>query len=981
MITGKFFMVNGQAKVFPPKPPSPPLSSLSAMTIGGQGDPHLYITVSSLDSKNRISTKTIAQWGDNKPGVSGNNELQLLNLQTSTDTIKVYYTNKAYGNAKVISNIRVVYNTVSTIYDATTKVTAGPVNLNILKIGSGANAYLNFEMSWSNINNIIKLGGAIVPILKRVAESNGKLWNGGDGALWDGFGKALAPYGLSRSDFETGIGVQNIEEELVLTEDEANFLTASAENFTQNGSIFDNLQNLGENGEGDNAAIEDWDPTHTEVLTVLANPVGLEGAVANIIGTTTTDAPTTTTTDAPTTTTTDAPTTTTTDAPTTTTTDAPTTTTTDAPTTTTTDAPTTTTTDAPTTTTVEPTTTTTASPGEDPYYQKVELLLHANNTINDGFGNLRFPDSSIQNRICAAQGQANITTSEIDQSPVGSGCIYLNGSAAMLALDTGLNAGTDDLTFEFWGKIVGSTDGNFASPEGNIITMDTGYGWDKRIHIYRANINPYGPAIYQVRMSMQISGFSGLTNIWSADITPYINQWAHYAISRTSGVTKVFINGSAVTLGTAPATSEPWDVWATTANFVSDNIAWNFPGTNSNFHYIAMPLFGWSYDKVVGLVDEVRYTVGIGRYSSSFSPPTTAFPDTGPIIGPNSPTNLSTTGGDQQVSLSWTAPLRNGGASITDYSIQYSSDGGSSWTSFSHSASSSTSAIVTGLTNTTTYKFRVAAINSAGTGQYTLPVDAIPNVPVTIITQPKNDYATTSSQNITFSVTASGGGGSLSYQWQYYGADYNNNDYDYKWRNISGATSSSYVTNGNTLSDYSLLGYDFYSYAAAKLRCAVSPVSGGSPTYTDGVRFIELDYLHSPQPNWYGSQGSYPSWGQPQTFSPSSGENLVLDLYDYGMAYPDMSWYTGNDTMLKIQVATNGYTDSADWTDLYTQNFRGSVYLSNYNITPDTGTKYYRAILVNKWPYSVNNNTSSATHATQHIYAHNNYDAVAVTWP
>jgi len=361
-------MVNGRAKINPPKPPSPPLSTLTAMTVGAWGDPHFYITTSSVDSKNRVSTKTIAQWGDNKPGISGNNELQLLDLQTSTHSIKIYYTNKAYGNAKVIDNIRVNYNTVSTTYNSTTKLTLGPVTLNILKNGTGASAYLSFEMSWSSINNVVKLGGAIVPILKRVADNNGVLWNGGDGATWDGFGKALAPYGLTRSSFETGIGIQSSQEDLILSSDEANFIATAAENFTQNGSIFDNLQNLGENGEGDNAPIEDWDPTHTEILPVLSNSVGIEGVVDQTVGsTTTTDAPTTTTTDAPTTTTTDAPTTTTTDAPTTTTTDAPTTTTTDAPTTTTTDAPTTTTTDAPTTTTTDaPTTTTTDAPTTTP---------------------------------------------------------------------------------------------------------------------------------------------------------------------------------------------------------------------------------------------------------------------------------------------------------------------------------------------------------------------------------------------------------------------------------------------------------------------------------------------------------------------------------------------------------------------------------------------------------------------------------------
>ena len=367
MKSGKFFIVNGRAKVNPPKPPAPPLSTLSAMTVGAWGDPHFYITTSSTDSKNRVSTKTIAQWGDNKPGISGNNELQLLDLQTSTHSIKIYYTNKAYGNAKVIDNIRVNYNTVSTTYNSTTKLTLGPVTLNILKNGTGASSYLSFEMSWSSINNVVKLGGAIVPILKRVADNNGVLWNGGDGVLWDGFGKALAVYGLTRSSFETGIGIQSTQEDLVLSSDEANFIATATENFTQNGNIFDNLQNLGENGDGNNAAIGDWDATHAEILPILSTVIGLEGAIDQTVGsTTTTDAPTTTTTDAPTTTTTtDAPTTTTTtDAPTTTTTtDAPTTTTTDAPTTTTTDAPTTTTTVAPTTTTtVAPTTTTTVAP-------------------------------------------------------------------------------------------------------------------------------------------------------------------------------------------------------------------------------------------------------------------------------------------------------------------------------------------------------------------------------------------------------------------------------------------------------------------------------------------------------------------------------------------------------------------------------------------------------------------------------------------
>jgi hypothetical protein len=76
------------------------------------------------------------------------------------------------------------------------------------------------------------------------------------------------------------------------------------------------------------------------------------------------------------------------------------------------------------------------------------------------------------------------------------------------------------------------------------------------------------------------------------------------------------------------------------------------------------------------------------------------------------------TAGNTQVSLTWTAPVTNGGYSITNYTVQYSSDNGSTWTTFSRSASSATSATVTDLTSGTTYVFRVAAVTVLGAGAY-----------------------------------------------------------------------------------------------------------------------------------------------------------------------------------------------------------------------------------------------------------------------
>ena len=85
---------------------------------------------------------------------------------------------------------------------------------------------------------------------------------------------------------------------------------------------------------------------------------------------------------------------------------------------------------------------------------------------------------------------------------------------------------------------------------------------------------------------------------------------------------------------------------------------------------------------------------------------------------PGAPTSVSGTAGNAQVSLTWTAPATNGGYAITDYTVQYSSNSGSSWTTFSRAASSATIATVAGLTNGTSYVFRVAAVNSIGTGAY-----------------------------------------------------------------------------------------------------------------------------------------------------------------------------------------------------------------------------------------------------------------------
>ncbi len=84
---------------------------------------------------------------------------------------------------------------------------------------------------------------------------------------------------------------------------------------------------------------------------------------------------------------------------------------------------------------------------------------------------------------------------------------------------------------------------------------------------------------------------------------------------------------------------------------------------------------------------------------------------------PGAPTGLTATAdGQTEIDLSWTAPSDNGGADITGYKIEVSTDG-SSWSDLAaDTRSTTTSYSHTSLTEGTTRHYRVSAINSAGTG-------------------------------------------------------------------------------------------------------------------------------------------------------------------------------------------------------------------------------------------------------------------------
>lgn len=185
-------------------------------------------------------------------------------------------------------------------------------------------------------------------------------------------------------------------------------------------------------------------------------------------------------------------------------------------------------------------------------------------------------------------------------------------------------------------------------------------------------------------------------------------------------------------------------------------------------------------------------------------------------IAPAAPTGLTVTPSTGQAALSWVAPANNGGAAVTDYSIQYSNDSGSTYTSFSHTASSNATATITGLT-TGSYLFRVAAINSVGTGSY---------VTSSSTSISASGAAAFSSQNATWSALFSSGAGSVSSPYTRTGAYATN----FAGAQATVVASGTVRITGAMFSDF---GVDVFKNGSTTNSYTIADAnSGGGGTYT-----------------------------------------------------------------------------------------------------------------------------------------------------
>ncbi|MFY8213176.1 MAG: beta strand repeat-containing protein, partial [Flavobacterium sp.] len=132
---------------------------------------------------------------------------------------------------------------------------------------------------------------------------------------------------------------------------------------------------------------------------------------------------------------------------------------------------------------------------------------------------------------------------------------------------------------------------------------------------------------------------------------------------------------------------------------------------------------------ITGLTNGTAYTVRIRAVNAAGDGSVaTASAAATPVTSPSAPTITSITPGDALLSVAFTAPSSNGGVSISNY--EYSTDGGTNWTTPSPGVTTSP-LLITGLTNDTTYNVQIRAVNSAGSGTASTAVQGTPTAPTT----------------------------------------------------------------------------------------------------------------------------------------------------------------------------------------------------------------------------------------------------------
>jgi Fibronectin type III domain/PASTA domain/Divergent InlB B-repeat domain len=194
---------------------------------------------------------------------------------------------------------------------------------------------------------------------------------------------------------------------------------------------------------------------------------------------------------------------------------------------------------------------------------------------------------------------------------------------------------------------------------------------------------------------------------------------------------------------------------------------------------------------------------------------------------PGAPTGVTATAGPGQATVSWTAPASDGGSAIIGYVVTSFIGGVAQSTT---SVGVVTQTIVAGLTNGTTYTFRVAALNGVGQGLQAADSNPVTPQKLNQTITVTNHAPATAALGTSFTVAATAPGGAVSFSSS---GSCSNSGAVFTMTGAGGTCSVKYDQFGSAT--YNAAPQVTESVTAPRFTLTVSKSGTGSGTVTSGV--------------------------------------------------------------------------------------------------------------------------------------------------
>jgi hypothetical protein len=256
----------------------------------------------------------------------------------------------------------------------------------------------------------------------------------------------------------------------------------------------------------------------------------------------------------------------------------------------------------------------------DPDFSNVSLLLHFDGSNNS----TTFTDSSLANRTATAVGDAKISTA---QSKFGGSSLLVDGDGDYVSFPDSddLDFGAGDFTIEAWVRLAAHPTSYAGAFQAGIVSKDSSStsGW-------YLNVGGSGSE----SLILNLSGSDGSRQEITATANLSLSTWYHVAAVREGNLIYIYRDGTLLNSG---GTSYTKTLTNSTTTLKVGAVDYDI-----TYQYL-----------LNGNVDDVRITKGVARYpgGTTFTPPTAAFPDTGPAFTPNSIGSLAFWGSASDESL------------------------------------------------------------------------------------------------------------------------------------------------------------------------------------------------------------------------------------------------------------------------------------------------------------------------------------------